>query len=105
MIKAERRNRVRKYNLCRKCLKSLKRVTHNVQDCPAPCCAICKKDHHTLICSEEKREQNLHRAHDEEEDSGNEDDQDLYEDKDLFDPNLKFHFSHDIPGYYDGDDY
>ena len=43
-------------------MRSLKRVKHNVQDCPAPGCANCKKDHNTLICLEGRREQKLHKA-------------------------------------------
>ena len=76
MNKGERRDRCKKYNLCRKCLKSLKRVKHNAQDCPAPGCANCKKDHHTLICPEEGREQNLHKVQDEDGDSYDENDED-----------------------------
>ena len=81
-------------------------MKHNIQDCPAPCCAVCKKDHHTLICPEEKREQKLHKAEQEEEDSGDEEnDQDFYGNKDLFESNLQFHFSNESPEYDDGDDY
>ena len=44
-------------------------MKHNIQDCPAAACGNCKKDHHSLICPEERREQKLHKAQDEE-DSG-----------------------------------
>ena len=87
---------MKKYNLCRKCLKSLKRFKHNAQDCPDPACGICKKDHHSLICPEERREQKLHKVQDEEE-SDDDDDQDSYGDKDLFEEDLQFHFNHE-PG-------
>ena len=103
--KGERKDRCRKYNLCRKCLKSLKRVKHNIQDCPAPGCEVCKKNHHTLICPEEGHEQKLHKVLDEDGDSDNENYEKYYEDKDLFDPNLQFHFSHNSSGYDDGDDF
>ena len=105
MNKGERKDRCKKYNLCRKCLKSLKRVKHNFQDCPAPWCAICKQDHHTLICPEERREQKLHKVQDEDGYSDDQNDEDYCKDKDLFDPNLQFHFSHNSSGYDDGDDF
>ena len=58
-----------------------------------------------LICPEERREQKLHKVQDEDGDSGDEKYEDYYEDKDLFDPNLQFHFSHNSSGYDDGDDF
>ena len=104
MSKAERRDRVKKYYLCRKCLKYLKRVKHNVQDCPAQACGNCKKDHNSLICPEERREQKLHKVQDEKE-SDDDDDQDFYGDMDLFEENLQFHLIHKGPADDDGDDY
>ena len=87
MNKGKRKDRCKKYNLCRKCLKSLKRIKH------------------LLICPEERREQKLHKVQDEDGYSDDQNDEDYCKDKDLFDPNLQFHFSHDSSGYDDGDDF
>ena len=63
-----------------------------------------KQDHHSLICPEKRREQKLHKIQ-EDGDSDDENDEDYYEDKELFDPNLQFHFSNLGPKYDDGDDF
>ena len=58
-----------------------------------------------MICPEERREQKLYRVQDEEY-SGDDDDQDFYEDRDLFEENIQFHFNpEEGPGSDYGDDY
>ena len=68
MSKKERIDRVKKYGLCRKCLKSLKKVKHGIKQCTDPDCNDCQKDHHTLICLEEKKEQKVFKSEEEDED-------------------------------------
>ena len=85
MDKSQRRERCKKYNLCRRCLKSLKRVKHLAQDCPAPLCSNCGKDHHMLICPNERTEQKLHKAQGDDEDDEESEDEDYYQGGDLFD--------------------
>ena len=105
MDKGQRRDRCKKYNLCRRCLKSLKKVKHLAQDCPAPLCANCDKDHHVLICPNERTEQKLHKVQgDDEDDDDKYEDEDFYQDGDFFDEDQQFHFSQG-PEYDDGDDF
>ena len=47
----------------------------------------------------------MHKLHDDDDDSEDENDKDFYEDKHLFDPNLQFRFSNQGPEYDDGDDF
>ena len=79
-------------------------MKHLAQDCPAPLCSNCGKDHHTLICPNEKTEQKLHKAQDDDEDDQESEDEDYYQGGDLFDEDQQFHFSKG-PGEDDGDDY
>ena len=79
-------------------------MKHLAQDCPAPLCSNCGKDHHTLICPNEKTEQKLHKAQDDDEDDQESEDEDYYQGGDLFDEDQQFHFSQG-PGEDDGDDY
>ena len=75
------------------------KVKHLTQDCPAPLCSNCGKDHHR------RTEQNLHKAQgDEEDDDGGSEDDDYYQGGDLFDEDQQFHFNQG-PEYDDGDDY
>ena len=76
MSKKEGLDRVKKYDLCRKCLKSLKKVKHDVKQCPAPDFSDCGKYHHSLICPEEKKEVD-----------------DYYGDGTVFEGHIRFHES------------
>ena len=60
---------MRLYNLCERCLKSKDIVKHEIYECLAPPCKICKDSHHTLICRFEKKgmkhvESQVERRHD-----------------------------------------
>ena len=68
-------------------------------------CSNCNRDHHVLICPNEKSEQKLHKAQEDEEDDDHEsEDEDYYQNGDLFDENQQFHFNQG-PEYDDGDDF
>ena len=90
MSKKERLDKVKKYGFCQRCLKSLKKVKHDIKQCPAPDCSNCGKDHYSLICREEKKEQKINKTRGEDEegesdDSKHEDfngDPDVFEDDD-----------------------
>ena len=79
-------------------------MKHLAQDCPAPLCSDCGKDHHVLICPNERTEQKLHKAQGDEEDDDGSEDEDYYQGGDLFDDDQQFHFNQG-PEYDDGDDY
>ena len=107
----ERRERVKKYSLCRKCMRSLKKVKLDIKAYPAPPCNDCGKDHHSLICPEERKEQMIHKVQDDEEDSDDDSDEEYYGDCDIFEDDIKFHFKHEdnsgdgsLEEYKDGED-
>ena len=55
--KPVRIDKVKKYKMCKKCLK--KGTTHTVDQCQAPNCRICKGAHSALICTKEGGQQRM----------------------------------------------
>ena len=77
-------------------MNSLKKVKHDIKACPKPPCNDCRKDHHSLICLEERKEQKIHTVQDDEEDSDDDsNEENYYGDQDIFEDIMKFHFKHE----------
>ena len=82
-------DKVRKYQLCRQCLKSLKKVSHKLEDCRAKPCSNCQGSHNRLLCTKPVGEQKVFETVEEEKDDG----QDRYGDQDVMSDNLQHTFS------------
>ena len=70
-----RKDKVKKYKICVKCLK--KGSLHTVADCRAPKCGSCSGDHHFFLCDKEGGQQITFTTKEEEQDGngGEEEDQ------------------------------
>ena len=68
-------------------------MKHDIKQCPAPDCSDCGKDHHSLICPEEKKEQKI--EEDGKDESDDSEDEDFYGDRDVFKDDIRFHLKKD----------
>ena len=63
-------DKVKKYQMCRQCLKSLQKVPHKLEDCWAKVCNKCGGTHKKLLCDKPLGEQKIMKIEVEEEDDG-----------------------------------
>ena len=84
-------DKVKKYQMCRKCLKSLQKVPHKLEDCRAKVCNNCGGTHNQLLCDKPVGEQKI-MAVEVEEDDGH----DRYGGKDVMGDDVTYVFKGSI---------
>ena len=81
-------DKVKKYQMCRQCLKSLQKVPHKLEDCRAKVCNNCGGTHNRLLCDKPVGEQKIMAVEVEEEDDGH----DRYDGKDVMGDDVTYVF-------------